>query len=73
MAPSASSSSQLQINETRTLIPGIPNDIASQILSMIPYSHHSRIKPLANHGTSFSPQPKPYFYSATISATPTTS
>ncbi|KAJ6920621.1 hypothetical protein NC651_014265 [Populus alba x Populus x berolinensis] len=45
MAPSASSSSQLQINETQTLIPGIPNDIASQILSMIPYSHHSRIKP----------------------------
>ncbi|KAG6774570.1 hypothetical protein POTOM_021928 [Populus tomentosa] len=45
MAPSASSSSQLQINETRTLIPGIPNEIASQILSMIPYSHHSRIKP----------------------------
>ncbi|WCJ21669.1 Galactose oxidase/kelch repeat superfamily protein [Euphorbia peplus] len=31
-------------SESSTLIPGLPNDIASQILSVIPYSHHSRIK-----------------------------
>ncbi|KAJ9172057.1 hypothetical protein P3X46_015344 [Hevea brasiliensis] len=46
--PSSSSSSAspplLSIDECLTLIPGLPNDIAAQILSMVPYSRHSRIK-----------------------------
>ncbi|KAL5155151.1 F-box/kelch-repeat protein OR23 [Glycine soja] len=27
-----------------TLIPGLPNDVAASILSMVPYSHHGRLK-----------------------------
>ncbi|KAJ9187626.1 hypothetical protein P3X46_003055 [Hevea brasiliensis] len=45
LSSSYSASPQLlSIDETVTLIPGLPNDIAAQILSMVPYSHHSRIK-----------------------------
>ncbi|CAN0898358.1 F-box/kelch-repeat protein OR23 [Linum grandiflorum] len=32
------------INSAGSLIPGLPNDVAAQILSMLPYSHHSRVK-----------------------------
>ncbi|CAI0434358.1 unnamed protein product [Linum tenue] len=32
------------INDAAALIPGLPNDVAAQILSMLPYSHHSRLK-----------------------------
>uniref|UniRef100_A0A2P2N3Z7 Uncharacterized protein MANES_05G087000 n=1 Tax=Rhizophora mucronata TaxID=61149 RepID=A0A2P2N3Z7_RHIMU len=35
----------LGVDEALTLIPGLPNDVGAQILSMVPYSHHSRIKP----------------------------
>ncbi|KAL6271487.1 hypothetical protein ACE6H2_028398 [Prunus campanulata] len=51
-SPSSSSSSSspsspqlMQIDETVTLIPGLPNDVASLILSFIPYSHQARLKP----------------------------
>ncbi|KAL1312103.1 hypothetical protein HN51_038726 [Arachis hypogaea] len=30
--------------QSLTLIPGLPNDVGSLILSMVPYSHHARIK-----------------------------
>ncbi|KAL6282757.1 hypothetical protein ACE6H2_013686 [Prunus campanulata] len=35
----------MQIDKTVTLIPGLPNDVASLILSFIPYSHQARLKP----------------------------
>ncbi|CAL1383202.1 unnamed protein product [Linum trigynum] len=41
-SPSASISPS--INDAAALIPGLPNDVAAQILSMLPYSHHSRLK-----------------------------
>ncbi|KAJ9172056.1 hypothetical protein P3X46_015344 [Hevea brasiliensis] len=46
LSSSSSSASPplLSIDECLTLIPGLPNDMAEQILSMVPYSHHSRIK-----------------------------
>ncbi|GAV61583.1 Kelch_1 domain-containing protein/F-box-like domain-containing protein [Cephalotus follicularis] len=37
-------SSSSSASETLTLIPGLPNDIAAQILSYIPYSHQPRVK-----------------------------
>ncbi|KAK7245387.1 hypothetical protein RIF29_40227 [Crotalaria pallida] len=45
---SSSSMSNTNTNDEESLtplIPGLPNDIASTILSMVPFSHHSRIKP----------------------------
>ncbi|CAN1270673.1 F-box/kelch-repeat protein OR23 [Linum perenne] len=33
------------MNYAASLIPGLPNDVSAQILSMLPYSHHSRLKP----------------------------
>ncbi|EEF41431.1 F-box/kelch-repeat protein OR23 [Ricinus communis] len=47
LSSSSSSPSPFPINDelsTSTLIPGLPNDVAAQILSTVPYSHHSRIK-----------------------------
>ncbi|KAK3193594.1 hypothetical protein Dsin_024904 [Dipteronia sinensis] len=45
MPPLSSSQQQLQaIDDTVTLIPGLLNDVASLILSFIPYSHQSRLK-----------------------------
>lgn len=41
----SSSSLLSEIDETLTLIPGLPNDIAAHIISLIPYSQHSRVKP----------------------------
>ncbi|KAI4301138.1 hypothetical protein L6164_034449 [Bauhinia variegata] len=32
-------------DQTLTLIPGLPNDVATLILSFVPYSHHGRLKP----------------------------
>ncbi|GLU03656.1 hypothetical protein SLE2022_208440 [Rubroshorea leprosula] len=34
-----------EIDETLTLIPGLPDDIGVHILSLLPYSHHCRLKP----------------------------
>lgn len=43
---SASSSSVVvEIDESLTLIPGLPNKVAAVILSLIPYSHQARLKP----------------------------
>ncbi|KDP21336.1 hypothetical protein JCGZ_21807 [Jatropha curcas] len=60
MTPFTSSSSSstaspllLEIDESLTLIPGLPNDIAAQILSMVPYSHHSRVKPTSKSWYAF--------------------
>lgn len=44
LQPSASSLLS-EIDETLTLIPGLPNDVAAHIISLIPYSQHSRVKP----------------------------
>ncbi|KAI4349419.1 hypothetical protein L6164_010010 [Bauhinia variegata] len=33
------------IDQTLTLIPDLPNDVAALILSFVPYSHHGRLKP----------------------------
>ncbi|KAG5250507.1 F-BOX/KELCH-REPEAT PROTEIN OR23 [Salix viminalis] len=57
----SSSLSKLQISETRALIPGLPNDIASLILSMIPYSHHARIKPTCKSWHTFLSSTKALF------------
>jgi hypothetical protein len=57
----SSSLSQLQINETQTLIPGLPNDIASLILSLIPYSHHARVKPTCKSWHTFLSSTKALF------------
>ncbi|XVF71956.1 hypothetical protein PTKIN_Ptkin12aG0081800 [Pterospermum kingtungense] len=43
--PPSASSFVLQIDEPLTLIPGLPNDVATHILSFLPYSHHCRLKP----------------------------
>ncbi|KAL3517669.1 hypothetical protein ACH5RR_020258 [Cinchona calisaya] len=43
MAPSCSSKSHEEV-ELQTLIPGLPNDLASLILAFVPISHHSRLK-----------------------------
>ncbi|OMO78430.1 hypothetical protein CCACVL1_14385 [Corchorus capsularis] len=43
--PSSSSTFLLEIDESLTLIPGLPNDVAAHILSFLPYSHHCRLKP----------------------------
>lgn len=49
-SPSSSSSSSpqlsppLEIDESLTLIPGLPNDVATLIISFVPYSHHGRLK-----------------------------
>ncbi|GKU86303.1 hypothetical protein SLEP1_g843 [Rubroshorea leprosula] len=40
----SSSSSLEEIDETLILIPGLPNDVGEHILSLLPYSHHSRVK-----------------------------
>ncbi|KAK9098815.1 hypothetical protein Syun_025860 [Stephania yunnanensis] len=44
--------SRLKSNElpsqNETLIPSLPNDLSSFILSLIPYSHHSRLKSISN-------------------------
>ncbi|XP_021890130.1 F-box/kelch-repeat protein OR23 [Carica papaya] len=44
--PSSSSTPQSkpQVDESQTLIPGLPNDIAALILSFVPYSYQSRVK-----------------------------
>ncbi|TXG63785.1 hypothetical protein EZV62_010779 [Acer yangbiense] len=45
MPPLSSTQQQLlAIDDTVTLIPGLLNDVASLILSFIPYSHQSRLK-----------------------------
>ncbi|KAE7997782.1 hypothetical protein FH972_002386 [Carpinus fangiana] len=41
----ASSSSSSSVDETQTLIPGLPNDVASLILYLIPYCYHARLRP----------------------------
>ncbi|KAB1208797.1 F-box/kelch-repeat protein OR23 [Morella rubra] len=45
MTTPPSSSTVGVVDETQTLIPGLPNDVAAFILSLIPYSHHARLKP----------------------------
>ncbi|KAJ4829510.1 hypothetical protein Tsubulata_026270 [Turnera subulata] len=42
-----------QLAETQALIPGLPNDVALQILSMIPYSYHDRVKPTCKSWRAF--------------------
>lgn len=45
MPPSSLRQQQLvATDETVTLIPGLPNDVASLILAFVPYSHQSRLK-----------------------------
>ncbi|KAB2636687.1 F-box/kelch-repeat protein OR23 [Pyrus ussuriensis x Pyrus communis] len=44
--PSSSSSLLIPIDESLTLIPGLPNDVAELILSFIPFSHQSRLRPI---------------------------
>ncbi|KAI3965468.1 hypothetical protein MKW92_008094 [Papaver armeniacum] len=50
----SSSSSTVNSNYSlRTLIPGLPNDISTLIISFIPYSHHSRLKPVSKSWKHF--------------------
>ncbi|KAF3436185.1 hypothetical protein FNV43_RR23277 [Rhamnella rubrinervis] len=41
---SSPSSTPQPIDESLTLIPGLPNDVAALIISFVPYSHHGRLK-----------------------------
>ncbi|OVA14680.1 Kelch repeat type 1 [Macleaya cordata] len=50
---SSCSSSTDTNDSTQTLIPGLPNDLSSLIISFIPYSHHSRLKPVSKSWKSF--------------------
>ncbi|MCL7032124.1 hypothetical protein MKW94_017148 [Papaver nudicaule] len=50
---SSSSSTADSIDSFQTLIPGLPNDISTQIISFIPYSHHSRLKPVCKSWKHF--------------------
>ncbi|PIA36513.1 hypothetical protein AQUCO_03400425v1 [Aquilegia coerulea] len=50
MMISNSSSSNL---ETLTLIPNLPNDLSSLILSFIPFSHHNRLKLISKSWKTF--------------------
>ncbi|KAI3915707.1 hypothetical protein MKX01_015532 [Papaver californicum] len=51
---SSSSSSIAESNDSvQTLIPGLPDDISSLIISFIPYSHHSRLKPVSKSWKHF--------------------
>ncbi|XP_031252954.1 F-box/kelch-repeat protein OR23-like [Pistacia vera] len=43
-SPSSTQQQLMTIDESVTLIPGLPYDVASLILSFIPYSHQSRLK-----------------------------
>ncbi|XP_068651108.1 F-box/kelch-repeat protein OR23-like [Aristolochia californica] len=47
-----SSSSSTEI-ETLSLIPGLPNDLAALILSLIPFFHHARLKSTSKSWHSF--------------------
>ncbi|XP_077245524.1 galactose oxidase/kelch repeat superfamily protein [Tasmannia lanceolata] len=52
----SSSEAQTLTLETLTLeslIPGLPNDLSSFILSLIPFSHHDRLKPTSKSWHSF--------------------
>ncbi|XP_050236578.1 F-box/kelch-repeat protein OR23 [Mercurialis annua] len=50
---SSSSSPLTAIDESSTLIQGLPNDVAAKILSMVPYSHQSRIKQISKSWYAF--------------------
>ncbi|XP_068635626.1 F-box/kelch-repeat protein OR23-like [Aristolochia californica] len=39
--------------EIESLIPGLPNDLAALILSLIPFSHHARLKSISKSWHSF--------------------
>ncbi|PSS14566.1 F-box/kelch-repeat protein [Actinidia chinensis var. chinensis] len=43
--PCSSFSSEETRAQTLTLIPGLPNDLSGLILALVPYSHHTRLKP----------------------------
>ncbi|KAK9160579.1 hypothetical protein Syun_006920 [Stephania yunnanensis] len=53
----SSSSTSTRSNElpsqNQTLIPSLPNDLSSLILSLIPYSHHSRLKSISKSWHAF--------------------
>ncbi|XP_043693477.1 F-box/kelch-repeat protein OR23 [Telopea speciosissima] len=53
MCSSSSSSSSSSQDETLTLIPGLPFDISSLILTFIPYCHHPRLRAICKSWRSF--------------------
>nr|DAD19806.1 TPA_asm: hypothetical protein HUJ06_021269 [Nelumbo nucifera] len=56
---SSSSGDSTDRNDTTlTLIPGLPNDLSSLILSFIPYSHHARLRPTCKSWRTFFSNPK---------------
>ncbi|KAJ8534677.1 hypothetical protein K7X08_016405 [Anisodus acutangulus] len=52
MAPPSNEESELQTLNP-TIIPGLPNDLASLILIFVPYSHHSRLKSICKSWNLF--------------------
>ncbi|KAF9605787.1 hypothetical protein IFM89_018514 [Coptis chinensis] len=57
----SSSNSQVETLALTTLIPNLPNDISSLILSFIPFSHHSRLKPTCKSWKHFFSSKPPNF------------
>ncbi|XP_058105588.1 F-box/kelch-repeat protein OR23 isoform X2 [Magnolia sinica] len=62
----SSSSSSSSATETLTLIPGLPNDISSLILSLIPFSHHARLKSTSKSWQSFLSSHQPFLVHRSI-------
>lgn len=47
--------------QDETLIPGLPDDIAALILSLIPFSHRARLKPTSRSWHAFFSSHQPFF------------
>ncbi|XP_021768867.1 F-box/kelch-repeat protein OR23-like [Chenopodium quinoa] len=56
----ADSSKILQIDETLTLIPTLPNDLSALILSFIPYPFHGRLKSICKSWRNFYSSKTPF-------------
>ncbi|KAJ8626368.1 hypothetical protein MRB53_019675 [Persea americana] len=65
ISPSSSSSRETQTltSNAEPLIPGLPDDISSIILSLVPFSHHDRVKPTSKSWKTFLSSKLPFHLS----------